>query len=109
VIAAHLAAERRERRGRPRIWPARRIIEAILYLDRTGCAWRYLPADFPPWQTVYGYFAAWRDEGTLAGKALYTASGRSAQARMPAHELRQNARVVRIFDLLPSPIRADEV
>jgi transposase len=37
-----------------------------LYLDRTGCAWRYLPADFPPWRTVYGYFAAWRDDGTLA-------------------------------------------
>jgi transposase len=41
-------------------------VEAILYLDRTGCAWRYLPGDFPPWQTVYGYFAAWRDDGTLA-------------------------------------------
>ena len=37
-----------------------------MYLDRTGCAWRYLPADFPPWQTVYGYFATWRDDGTLA-------------------------------------------
>ena len=37
-----------------------------MYLDRTGCAWRYLPSDFPPWQTVYGYFAAWRDDGTLA-------------------------------------------
>jgi transposase len=36
------------------------------YLDRTGCAWRYLPADFPPWQTLYWYFAAWRDDGTLA-------------------------------------------
>jgi transposase len=36
-----------------------------LYLDRAGCAWRYLPSDFPPWQTVYGYFAAWRDDGTL--------------------------------------------
>ena len=66
VIAAHLPAERPGRRGRPRIWPVRRIVEAILYLDRTGCAWRYLPADFPPWQTVYGYFAAWRDDGTLA-------------------------------------------
>ena len=43
----------------------RRITEAILYLDRAGCAWRYLPSDFPPWQTVYGYFAAWRDDGTL--------------------------------------------
>jgi putative transposase len=66
VIACHLPAERAGRRGRPRIWPVRRIIEAILYLDRTGCAWRYLPADFPPWQTVYTYFAAWRDDGTLA-------------------------------------------
>src|SRR5690349_19686864 len=43
----------------------RLIVEAILYLDRTGCAWRYLPGDFPPRQTVYGYFAAWRDDGTL--------------------------------------------
>jgi transposase len=66
VIARLLPAVVPGRRGRPRIWPVRRIIEAILYLDRTGCAWRYLPADFPPWQTVYGYFAAWRDDGTLA-------------------------------------------
>ena len=43
VIVPHLPAE----------GIRRRIIEAILYLDRTGCAWRYLPADFPPWQTVY--------------------------------------------------------
>lgn len=48
------------------VHPRRRIAEAILYVDRTGCAWRYLPADFPPWRTVYGYFAAWRDDGTLA-------------------------------------------
>jgi transposase len=66
LLAAYLPAERPGRRGRPRVWPRRRIIEAILYLDRTGCAWRYLPADFPPWQTVYWYFAAWRDDGTLA-------------------------------------------
>src|SRR5690348_18384095 len=65
VMAVYLPAERPGRRGRPRIWPRRRIIEAILYLDRTGCAWRYLPSDFPPWQTVYGYFAIWRDDGTL--------------------------------------------
>ena len=65
VMAVYLPADRAGRRGRPRIWPFRRIIEAILYLDRTGCAWRYLPCDFPPWQTVYGYFAAWRDDGTL--------------------------------------------
>src|SRR5690242_20030235 len=65
-MAVYLPAERPGRRGRPRRWPRRRIIEAILYLDRTGCPWRYLPADFPPWQTVYWYFATWRDDGTLA-------------------------------------------
>ena len=65
VIAAHLPPEVPGRRGRPRVWPLRQIIGAILYVDRAGCAWRYLPADFPPWQTVYGYFAAWRDDGTL--------------------------------------------
>ena len=66
VIAAYLPGEVPGRRGRPRVWPLRRITEAILYVDRAGCAWRYLPADFPPWRTVYGYFAAWRDDGTLA-------------------------------------------
>src|SRR5438874_232320 len=66
VIAPHLPPEVPGRRGRPRVWPLRRITEAILYVDRAGCAWRYLPADFPPWRTVYGYFAAWRDDGTLA-------------------------------------------
>ena len=84
MIAAHLPAERPRRRGRPRIWPARRIVEAILYLDRTGCAWRYLPADFPPWQTVYWYFAAWRDDGTLARlHAQLRARTRTAAGRNP--------------------------
>ena len=66
VIAPYLPPDQPGRRGRPLVWPRRLIVEAILYLDRTGCAWRYLPGDFPPWQTVYGYFAAWRDDGTLA-------------------------------------------
>jgi putative transposase len=66
VIVPHLPPEVPGRRGRPRIWPRRRIIEAILYVDRAGCAWRYLPSDYPPRGTVYGYFAAWRDDGTLA-------------------------------------------
>jgi transposase len=66
VIAPYLPAAVPGRRGRPRVWPLRRIIEGILYLDRAGCAWRYLPSDYPPWGTVYGYFAAWRDDGTLA-------------------------------------------
>ena len=46
VIAPYLPADVPGRRGRPRIWPLRTITEAILYVNRTGCAWRYLPADF---------------------------------------------------------------
>ena len=53
------------RRGRPLVHARRTIVNAILYVNRTGCAWRYLPRDFPPWRTVYGYFAAWRDSGVL--------------------------------------------
>ena len=53
------------RRGRPPVHPRRVIVNAILYVNRTGCAWRYLPKDFPPWRTVYGYFATWRDNGVL--------------------------------------------
>ena len=84
VIAAHLPGHVAGGRGRPRIWPARRIVEAILYLDRTGCAWRYLPAGFPPWQTVYGYFAAWRDDGTLARlHGQLRAQVRAAAGRQP--------------------------
>jgi transposase len=40
-------------------------VDAILYLARTGCQWRYLPKDFPPWPTVYWYFTRWHDDGTV--------------------------------------------
>jgi transposase len=45
--------------GRPEKHPRRAIVDAILYVVRTGCAWRQPPADFPPWQTVYWYFVRW--------------------------------------------------
>src|SRR5574341_352736 len=51
------------RRGRPRKWPMWLIVNAILYVTRTGCQWRMLPVDFPPWQTVYRYFRAWSQQG----------------------------------------------
>ena len=43
--------------------PFRDIVDAILYLDRSGCSWRQLPVDFPPWQTVYGWFRQWKVRG----------------------------------------------
>jgi putative transposase len=42
----------------------RKVIDGIFYLVRTGCQWRMLPKDFPPWQTVYGYFRIWKKDGT---------------------------------------------
>jgi putative transposase len=50
--------------GRPRRWPLRTIVEAILYVLATGCQWRALPREFPPRSTVQGYFYRWRDDGT---------------------------------------------
>ena len=42
----------------------RAVIDAIFYVDRTGCQWRALPHDFPPWSTVWTYFRPWRNDGT---------------------------------------------
>jgi putative transposase len=49
--------------GRPRSVDIREIVNAIFYIIRSGCAWRMLPHDFPAWQTVYGYFRKWRQDG----------------------------------------------
>ena len=50
--------------GRPREVDFREIINAILYLNRTGCQGDMLPHDLPPKSTTYGYFAQWRDDET---------------------------------------------
>jgi len=59
LIQSHLPAACRT--GRPRAWPMREIINAIFYVLRGGITWRLLPSDFPPWPTVYRWFAALRD------------------------------------------------
>src|SRR3954463_4826571 len=51
--------------GRPRKTPLRDVVDAILYVLRTGCQWRFLPKDFPPKSTVWRYFDEWRYNGTL--------------------------------------------
>jgi transposase len=50
--------------GRPAKHPRREIVNAMLYVLRGGIAWRLLPHEFPPWQTVYDYFRLWRLDGT---------------------------------------------
>ena len=59
-----LLPNKQTNRGRPRTWPLREIINAIFYIVRSGCAWRLMPHDLPPWQTVYGYYRTWRNDGT---------------------------------------------
>ena len=52
--------------GRPRKHSCRELLNAIFYLLRTGCQWRNLPKDLPPWPTVYGYFRRWESSGLIA-------------------------------------------
>jgi putative transposase len=51
--------------GRPRKTDVRDVLDAVFYILRTGCQWRYLPVDFPPKSTVWRYFDQWRRDGTL--------------------------------------------
>lgn len=51
------------RRGRRPSVCRREVVNAILYLNRTGCQWRMLPSDFPNWSTVYGLFRQWKSSG----------------------------------------------
>ena len=53
------------RLGRPRTTDLREVVDALLYIASTGCQWRQLPTDFPPYTTVQGYFYRWFGDGTL--------------------------------------------
>lgn len=71
-------------RGRPRKWAMWLIVNAMLYVDRTGCQWRMLPKDLPPWQTVYGYFRRWTRNGVWEQlNALLVKRVRTQQGRAP--------------------------
>ncbi|MFG2824725.1 IS5 family transposase [Kitasatospora sp. NPDC048365] len=91
LLEPTLSAWRAERRvkgldiGKPPEHDLRRIMDAVLYVDRTGIPWRYLPHDFAPWETVYGYFAAWQKDGVfdqlngLLRRLVREAAGREAE------------------------------
>lgn len=63
----------------------REIVNAIMYVNRTGIGWEYLPHDFPPHSTIYGYYAGWEQDGTtkvihdLLRRRVRTAAGRAAE------------------------------
>ena len=64
LIAPYLPSPRRL--GRPRTTDLRQVVNALLYMAASGCQWRLLPRDFPPFTTVQGYFYDWRDGGLWA-------------------------------------------
>src|SRR5215211_5858680 len=53
------------KRGRPRTHDTREILNAIFYVLKSGCPWRLVPKNFPPWETVYWWFGRWRMDGTF--------------------------------------------
>jgi putative transposase len=62
-IEEHLPAA--NQRGRPSIHAPREILNALFYVLKSGCPWRLLPREFPPWRSVYHWFRAWRIDGTF--------------------------------------------
>jgi transposase len=86
LIEPHMPAAKRL--GRPRATELRAVLDAILYIARTGCQWRMLPKDFPPFTTVQGYFYDWRDSGLFENINFHLlvqareAAGREASRRL---------------------------
>lgn len=71
-----------KRGGRPRTTCLRSVMDALLYIGSSGCQWRMLPRDFPPFSTVQKYFYAWRDGGVFAAiNHVLVAAGRDLEGR----------------------------
>jgi putative transposase len=66
--------------GRPRLHTLREVLDAIFYILRSGCAWRLLPNDFPPWKTIHHYFRTWRLDGTW--ERMHSALRKRVRVRM---------------------------
>lgn len=65
LIEPLLPVAKNGRTGRPRKYSQREMLNAVLYVLRTGCQWRNLPHDLPPWGAVWMQFCRWRNDGTL--------------------------------------------
>ncbi len=70
--------------GRPRAHPTRELIDAMRYVLRGGISWRSLPHEYPPWQTVYHYFRAWRIDGTWERMHAALRAGASPHREEPS-------------------------
>jgi putative transposase len=63
---SHPSIPQAKARRRPEKYPKREILHGSFSVARSGCAWRLLPHDLPPWEWVYHYFWCWRQDGTWA-------------------------------------------
>jgi putative transposase len=90
------------RLGRPPRYEKRTILNAIFYLVRSGCSWRMLPSEMPPWRIVYYYFMRWREDGVWIDlhEALRDALRRRSGKKKPPG-LRYSMR--RVLELLTTP------
>jgi putative transposase len=73
------------KRGRPKTHGAREILDAVFYVLKSGCPWRLLPRDYPPWETVYWWFGRWRIDGTF--ERLNAALRERSRSRLGRHPL----------------------
>lgn len=65
ILEEVLSKYKKSRAGTKAVHSRREIVNAIIYVARTGCQWRHLPHDFPPWPCVYMQFKRWRDAGVF--------------------------------------------
>jgi putative transposase len=90
---------------RPLEIPRREIVNAILYVLRSGCPWRYLPHDFPQWETVYSYFRDWKRDGTW--ERIHTALRKQLRVRM-GRDAEPSAAIMDSQTVKTSAVRGDE-
>ena len=82
------------RHGRPPKWTKRQLIDGIRWRVRTGCPWRDVPAQYGPWQTVYGLFRRWQRDGTWA-RALTGLQARADAAGLITWDVSVDSTVAR--------------
>ncbi len=83
----------------------REIVNAIFYVLRSGCPWRYVPHDLPPWQTVYSYFRDWKLDGTW--QRIHTTLRKRLRVKM-GREAEPSAAIIDSQTVKTSSVRGDE-
>jgi putative transposase len=90
--------------GRPLEIERREIVNAIFYMLRSGCPWRYLPHDLPKWQTVYSYFRDWKADGTW--ERIHTVLRMRLRVEM-GREAEPSAAIIESQSVKTSSVRGD--